>query len=133
PTLYTSTPLDGLVDAASAESYPGYEFNKNVENLLNTKDLKLKNQIESILKEWIENHASLEGLFDTNEKVQMIQNHSENLSLLAALALKKINGEILSESEVSGLNDLLVNSKKEFGGTVLSVVPGLENILKSVE
>lgn len=133
PTLYTSTGLDGIVDAASAESYPGYEFNKNVENWLNTKDEQLKIQIETLLNDWIENHASLEGLFETNEKAQMIQNHSENLSLLAALALKKINGEIMSESEVSGLNDLLANSKKEFGGTVLSVVPGFEKILLSAE
>ena len=91
PELYTSTRLNGIVDAASAESYPGYVFNKKVESWLNTKDLKLKNQIESLLKKWIENHASLEGLFETNEKAKMIQNHSENLSSLATLALKKIN------------------------------------------
>lgn len=133
PTLYTSTPLNGIVDAASAESYPGYEFNKNVENWLNTKDEQLKIQIETLLNDWIKNHQSLESLFEANEKVQVIQSHSQHLSSLASLALKKINGKMLTESERSGLNDLLVNSKKEFGGTVLSVVPGLENILKSVE
>lgn len=133
PTLYTFTPLDGIVDAASAESYPGYEFNKNVDQWLTTKDENLKIEIETLLNDWIENHQSLTKLFETNEKVQMIQNHSKNLSLLASLALKKINGEMLSVSENSGLNDLLASSNQEYGGTVLSVVPGLEKILISDE
>ncbi|MGI9530768.1 beta-N-acetylhexosaminidase, partial [Lutimonas sp.] len=40
PTLYTGTPLNGIVDAASSESYPAYLFNKKVDHWLVTKQQK---------------------------------------------------------------------------------------------
>jgi len=132
PELYTSTPLDLVVDAASAESYPAYEFNKTVDLWLNTKDEKAKEEIESLLKEWIQNQVVLAPLFIKNEKAAMVQAHSENLSKLASLALTSMQTGTLNEEDISGFEELSIMAKNEYGGTVLAVVPGLEKLIRSV-
>ena len=131
PTLYTSTPLDGIVDAASAESYPAYEFNKKVTEYLDTGDAQLKKEIQILLQKWIDNHNQLINVFNTNEKVKLIQDHSKNLSVLSTMALKITEGKELSENDKSSLKELFQSAEKEYGGTVLAVVPGLEILIRS--
>lgn len=131
PTLYTSTPLDAIVDAASAESYPAYEFNKKVTAYINTGDVQLKKEIQTLLHKWITNHDELVNLFDTNAKVKVIQDHSKNLSALSAMALKITEGKELSEKDKSSLKELFQGAEKEHGGTVLAVAPGLEALIQS--
>lgn len=133
PTLYTSTKLNDIVDAASAESYPAYIFNKNVNTYLESENEQLKNEIQNLLQMWIENHEKLVSLFETNEKVKMIQTHSENLAKLSAIALKITEGEELSENDKSTSNELLQSAHTEHGGTVLGVVSGLEKLIQSAE
>ncbi len=133
PTLYTSTELNGIVDAASAESYPAYTFNKNVDQWLDSRDKVLEGSIESLLQKWIENHDKLRPLFDSNQKVKMIRAHSENLSILASMALKITDGKELSENDELSMNELLQSAHKEHGGTVLAVVPGLEKLIRSAQ
>jgi len=133
PTLYTSTKLNDIVDAASAESYPAYIFNKNVNTYLESENEQLKNEIQNLLQMWIENHDKLVSLFDTNEKAKVIQAHSENLAKLSAVALKITEGKELSENDKSTCNELLQSAHTEHGGTVLGVVSGLEKLIQSAE
>lgn len=131
PTLYTGTSLNYIVDAASAESYPAYKFNKLVDLWLSNKEENQKNEIVLLLKQWIQNHEQLTPLFDTNDRVKMVESHSENLAVLSKLALKTIEGEALNPSENSSIDALLKDAHLEHGGTVLAVVPGLEKIIQS--
>jgi len=133
PTLYTSTKLNDIVDAASAESYPAYVFNKNVNIYLESENEQLKNEIQNLLQMWIENHDKLVSLFDSNEKAKMVQAHSENLAKLSAIAIKITEGKELSENDKSFSNELLQSAHTEHGGTVLGVVSGLEKLIQSAE
>ena len=131
PTLYTFTPLDGIVDAASAESYPAYVFNKNVDHWLESKDEKLKESIESLLRQWIDNHEQLGPLFDHNAKVEMIQAHSDHLAKLSTIALKITGGKALDENDISNFEAIIKEAQNEYGGTVLAVLPSLEKMIRS--
>lgn len=131
PTLYTSTPLNGIVDAASSESFAAYLFNKKVDQWLESGDEGDKGSIETLLLMWVQNHDKMISLFETNEKVKLIRPHSENLSKLSGLALQSISGKGFNEDEKSKFEDLLKNAYIEHGGTVLAVVPGLEKLIRA--
>lgn len=49
PELFTTTPLNRIVDAAPAESYVGYRFNKDVDNWIDNQDEEAKSRIISQL------------------------------------------------------------------------------------
>ena len=131
PTLYTYTPLDDIVDAASAESYPAYLFNKNVDQWLESKDEKLKESIESLLRQWIANHENLSPLFQSNAQVKMVQAHSDHLAKLSTIALKASGGKALDEIDISSFDECIKEAQNEYGGTVLAVLPGLEKLIRS--
>jgi len=131
PTLYTYTPLDGIVDAAAPESYASYEFNLLIDQYIETGDDGLKQSVQNQLQKWIEDHEKLEPIFESNEKLMMIQAHSENLAVLSKLALKSIDEKPFDQNEKSGLEELFKDAKLEHGGTILAVVEGLEKIILS--
>ncbi len=131
PTLYTGRPLNDIVDAASAESYPAYQFNKTVDLWLATKEKKHQDEISSLLSKWIQNHDQLQPLFSSNEKVALIEPHSRNLAIMSKLALKCLDDQPLEADEISGYNELFRDASVEPGGTVLAVAPGLDKIIRS--
>lgn len=129
PTLYTYTPLDGIVDAAAAESYSSYEFNLLIDQYIETGDDGLKQSIQNQLQKWIEDHEKLEPIFESNKKLMMIQAHSENLSKLSEIALdsfNKTNNSGLIQEEV---DQILKQAHTEYGGVILGVVSGLEKLI----
>jgi hexosaminidase len=132
PTLYTTTTLNQIVDAASAESYPAYEFNRKVGLWLDSKSERLEDDLVSTLQKWSENDAKLRDLFEKNEDAAAIQKHSENLCLLAAMALKSIKQEE-SNTNKEEVNNWLADARLEHGGTVLAVLPGLEKLIQSAD
>lgn len=131
PTLYTATPLNGIVDAASSESLPAHSFNRKVDHWLEFGGEEEKESIKSLLLEWVHNHDQLISAFDTHQKVKLIEPHSENLSKLSSLALQSMSGKGLSIEDTSDFDELLKNANIEHGGTVLAVVTGLEKLIRA--
>ena len=132
PVLYTFTPLDLVVDAASAESYPAYEFNGKVEHWLNTGDKEVKQEIMNLLEQWIQNDRILKPVFEDSEKLRMVQPHSENLRVLSEMALEVLNDQELETGKYdASAEEILKRSAINHGGTVLAVLPGLEKIIRS--
>ena len=145
PMLYTTTPLNRVVDAAPAESYSGYRFNKNVRDWLATNDNTLKTSIINQLETWHENHKVLLPLFNPSEvllkndshhdlptdnsKLKEVEKHSENLSQLSKLALDKLKTSSAGRSIET--DSLISIAKASHGGTILSVTEGLENLLRN--
>jgi len=129
PTLYTSMPLDMIVDAAAPESYSSYQFNLLIDQYIKTNDDGLKQTIQIQLKKWIDDHKKLEPAFESNEKLTMIQAHSENLSKLSEIALDSINKTSKSGLTEEEVDQILKQAHTEYGGVILGVISGLEKLI----
>ncbi len=151
PQLYTTTPLDRIVDAARPESYVAYAFNKDVDAWLDEGDANAKNRIEDQLKTWSENHTKLLPVFGLPEKyiednslsyqhkksddlesykrLKEIEPHSINLSALSAWALDALEGKSIKVETDSLFNE----ASKGHGGTTLPIESGLKKLIKHSE
>lgn len=144
PELYTTTPLNRIVDAARPESYVAYRFNQDVEKWLSSGDNSLKVSITERLKTWSENHTLLLPVFELPEtyledsplpiqsadiaRLKEIEKHSENLSQLSKMALEKLKRSSLDNMQET--DSLILKAKEPHGGTILTIVDGIENLLK---
>lgn len=123
--FFTHTPLNRMVDAALPESLIAHSFYEDVTNWTETKNSSLEKNIKNQLMVWIENHKKLEPLFDKNASINEIKIHSENLALLSKAALDKMNGKVINFK----IKNQIMQSKNSSGGTILTVVDGLESII----
>ncbi len=152
PQLYTSTPLNRMVDAARPESYIAYQFNADVDRFLATGDTVLKKHLEYQLRDWSENHTRLIPIFETlgnpidgkgqeialgtaplmerMEQLQEIKPHSQHLSELSKQALAVLNGKGPNLPE-RDLDTLLARANRAYGGTTLPMVNGVQKLLHS--
>ena len=123
--FFTHTPLNRMVDAALPESLIAHSFYEDVTNWTETKNSSLEKNIKNQLMVWIENHKKLEPLFDKNASINEIKIHSKNLALLSKAALDKMNGKVINFK----IKNQIMQSKNSSGGTILTVVDGLESII----
>ena len=130
PELYTSTPLNRVVDAARPESYIAYNFTNDVESWIENEDNEAKARITQKLIIWAENHTKLSPAFDKTERLKEIELHSINLSELSKLALDFLNDRTDTKNQAQEIDSLLISANQPHGGTILSVVDGMRNLLK---
>jgi len=151
PQLYTTTALDRIVDAARPESYVAYAFNKDVDAWLENDDTAARTRIEAQLKTWSVNHKKLLPAFglpnkyiedspqslqltenndlERYERLKEVQPHSENLSVLAQLALDGMTGKAIRIQT----DALFTDASKGHGGTVLPIESGLKKLINHNE
>ncbi|WP_430966537.1 hypothetical protein [Spongiimicrobium sp. 2-473A-2-J] len=149
PQLYTTTPLNRIVDAAPPESYVSYRFNRDVDLFLEAADPDAKKRIKAQLEGWSANHDRLMPLFGTvddfieddnitvsisaySEKMELlreIEPHSINLSTLSKHALQALNGNPKGGGQQQ-LDTLLIRARKAHGATLLSIADGLSKLIK---
>lgn len=129
PDLYTTTPLNRVVDAARPESYIAYNFNKDVDLWIATNDKDAESRIILNLKIWSKNHDKLVLAFENTESLKEVEPHSKNLSELSQLGLMAINDPESLKNKQEVIDSLLNNSTKGYGGTILTVQSGLRKII----
>ena len=132
PELYTTTPLNRIVDAARPESYVGYQFNQDVELWLETKDKNAENRIIESLKIWSNNYKDLSLAFENIERLKEVEQHSRYLSELSQLGLTAISEPGNLKDKQVEIDSLLNKVSKGYGGTILSVEDGLRKIISHV-
>jgi len=129
PELYTTTPLNRIVDAARPESYLTYQFNQLVDSWVETKNKDTEAIIIEYLKKWSKNYAELSPAFENTERLKEVEPHSKHLSELSKLGLIAISDpKSLTDKKVE-IDSLLKNTTKSYGGTILSVESGLRKII----
>ncbi len=130
PPFDVETPLNRVVDAAAPESYAAIRFERKVDEFLETKEEGLKEQIREQLKIWASIQQKLEPAIELHPFLEEVEPHADHLSRLAGLALGRLDNSGDSSVSVAKLDALLVDARKAYGGTLLSVVSGLERIIK---
>jgi hexosaminidase len=130
PELYTSTPLNRIVDAAMPESYVAYAFNKDVEIWDQYQDVGAKERLIESLEKWAVNHRKLASAMEGNNRLEEIEVHSANLSQLSELALGALNYGNDMKNDQEEVESLLKNAEKAHGGTLLCIVEGMRTLLE---
>jgi len=128
PQLYTTTPLDRVVDAATAESYRAYRFGQAVNRWLETGDEETGVWLKETLESWSVNHDQLTQLFDSSPLLQEVEPHSLHLSALARLGLEALAGEPVPLND-SIRTALFEEAKSPYGGTILKVVEPVQKLV----
>jgi hexosaminidase len=133
PPFDVETPLNRVVDAAAPESYTAIRFERKVDKFLETKEEGLKEEIREQLEIWASIQEKLEPAIELYPFLKEMEPHAYHLSRLAGLALLMLDKSGESHASAAELNALLVDARKAYGGTLLSVVSGLERILKETD
>ena len=128
PKLLTTTPLDRVVDAARPESMIAYQFNQDAAKYLESKDDSLKEKLILQLEEWAAINQKLIPAYASNERIAEIAPHAQHLEKLATIAIQKLRGES-SELSAEEIKNLLADSSKGYGGTLLAVNEGLQALI----
>jgi hexosaminidase len=129
PELYTTTPLDRVVDAAPPESYVAYRFAQDVDSWIASRDDALRRQLERTLEAWAANHEQLAPAFALSVRLKEVEPHSAHLAELAHLALEALAGDVARLQSDSTMQALFAKAESAYGGTILSVVGPIRNLV----
>ena len=119
-----------------AQSDPGmkWEFRKNVEHFLRTKDSASEAAVRDQLQIWSVNYEQLSTQFQRTPGTREIEKQSEHLSALSAAALQAIlwirNGQKPSASWMSDHKELFSAASGIYGETELAVYPELMSLIE---
>lgn len=133
PELYTTTPLNRIVDAARPESYVAYSFNKDIDLWIETKNEDAEFRIIQSLKNWSINHNELALAFENVERLKEVEPHSKHLSELSKLGLEAIRDPGSLKNRIPEIDTLLGKGAMSYGGTILPVVDGMRKLLDKVK
>jgi hexosaminidase len=131
PQLYTTTPLNRMVDASLPESFEAYRFAQDVELWIASQDPEAKERLESSLETWSVNHEKLSPAFELNPWLQEVEEHSIHLSRLSTFALDALRDQALPEGRAEEIDALLASAGASYGATVLAVVEPVQKLLSS--
>jgi hexosaminidase len=129
PELYTTTPLNRVVDAAPPESYVAYRFAQDVDSWIASRDGALRERLELVLGVWAANHEQLAPAFAQSARLQEVEPHSVHLSQLASLALEALAGRTAWLPPDSTLRALFADADSAYGGTILPVAAPIRNLV----
>lgn len=129
-----SKPLLDVADAADAESMKAVRFGYQVEDFLrdpisnqNTAAIRLQ------LQSWIDNHRKFEEVASGNTRLESVLKTSEELKLLAEMALRTLElrekGEVISAAEKKVILDQINPIETTRSGTILAVAPHLKKLI----
>jgi hexosaminidase len=130
PLFTTATPLDRVMDAAPAESYPAYRFGQEVDHWLESHDETTRARLVTTLEDWASNYERLEPAFRHSERMREVELHSRHLSTLASLALQSLSMPATSISPAQIPDTLFTAARAAHGGTLLAVVGALQRLLR---
>jgi hypothetical protein len=114
---------------ARPESYISYQFNKDVDLWMETHDKDAESRIIQSLRIWSKNYDKLVPAFKNNERLKEVEPHSIHLSKLSQLGLMAIEDPELLKNRQVEIDSLFMNSAQNYGGTILSVEPGIRKLI----
>lgn len=129
PPYHVKIPLTRMVDAVTPESRIGFEFNQLARNYMDNPTDRLRR----ILIEWLDRWTGMDDFLDAqiaeHPELAEIAPHAHHLAQLARLAKDKLTNEPRFSPDTA-IIDLLLESAKPQGGTLLAVVDGFSVLLR---
>jgi len=131
PTIYTTTPLNRMVDVARPESYVAYRFGQDVDLWIGKEDAAARERIIIMLESWSSHHEQLAPAFEGNERLQEVQRHSEHLSQLSALAISALSDPTSQNGKDDEIARLIQKASESYGATNLPIVQHVQKLVES--
>ena len=131
PRLYTTTPLNRMVDVARPESYVAYRFGQDVDLWIESEDAAARERLIELLELWSVNHEQLAPAFENNERLLEVLPHSEHLSQLAHAALVALNDPTALSGKEDELTALYTEASGSYGATNLPITQHVQKLLES--
>lgn len=129
-----TAPFIGLADIIPVDSEDKWKFRLAVQNYLQKKDAASGKIINAYLTKWQENDAKVKDVLTSSNQLLKIQEHSKNLSLVAALgreALAKIKSNSKPSPEwINESMNVLKSASQASGQTELAIIPEIESLIK---
>lgn len=131
---YPPNPLTEVSDIVPVDSRVKWKFREAVKSFLINKDTLSENIIRNYLQQWQNNHEQLKSLFGSSSQLKLVEQHSKNLSAIAAIGLKTLdkikNGITPDENWTNQQMAILKEADKAYGQTELSIIPEIESLIK---
>ncbi len=129
PQLYTTTPLNRMVDAVPAESEVAWKFGEKVDRWIETGDPGVGDELSLQLKRWQTNHSLLETAFARSERLQEVEVHSRNLSELATIGLTALEEPLSLSPGNPSVDSILTRSAEARGGCILPLPAHIQKLV----
>jgi len=127
-------PYTLLVDIAVADSKKLRDFRRLVEGFIKIGNSSKYQSLESVFKEWQNNHQQVKQVTQNSPLLAPIIFHSTSLNLLAELGLKYLskrsNGENMKDNLLKEFNTIKLSRSVENGHCELMVFESIEKLLQ---
>ncbi len=130
PELYTTTPLDRMVDAAPPESYTAYRFGEEVDKWIEYGDEETEKRLRESLESWIVLQDQLAPVFAVSESVAEVESHAVHLSEIARWGLTALEGDATVLADPS-IPPVFMRARVAHGGTLLAVVDPVQKLVET--
>ena len=131
---HQDVPLVEVADFVFVDSEVKWKFREAVASFLKNKDTVSEKVIDNYLTLWQNNNINIRNLFITSKQLERIEEHSKNLSLIAAIgktALDKIKADAAPPDEwINQCMELLLSASQAYGETELAITPEIEALIK---
>jgi hexosaminidase len=130
---YQSAPLIQISDIVFVDSKVKWAFRTAVKSYLEHKDTISEDLIRKYLVLWKDNNARLQSLFAGSAALRRVEEHSKNLSAVAAIGLNALNKlkDGVTDSAWTGEQLAMLKSVNQpFGETELCIIPEIEALVK---
>jgi len=131
PELYSTTPLNRVVDAALPESYKVYRFGQDVDQWLESADEPALLRITQALDFWSSNHEKLAPVFETSERLKEVEAHSNYLSRLADLGIEALSDPSSLKGKEEEIETFISSTTEAHGGTILPLGAHVKKLVDS--
>lgn len=131
PQMYTTTPLNRMVDVALPESYVAYGFGKDVDLWIESEDAAAFERLVSMLESWSVNHENLRPAFVNNERLLEVQAHSEHLSQLAQVGLIALSNPASLSGKEDEMKQLFISASESYGATNLPIAQHVQKLVET--
>jgi hexosaminidase len=130
---YQSAPLIQISDIVFVDSKVKWAFRTAVKSYLEHKDTISEDLVRKYLVLWKDNNARLQSLFAGSAALRRVEEHSKNLSVVAAIglnALNKLKDGVTDSAWTGEQLAMLKSANQPFGETELCIIPEIEALVK---
>ena len=131
PVLYTTTPLNRVVDASPAESRAACEFSWDVDLWIETGDMVVLERVKATLEAWSSMEQSVAPCVEASGVLKEVSPHLENLSRLAETCLEVLSQPDYYNIHAPTIENLLAEASEAHGGTVLAIVEPVQKLMEA--
>jgi hexosaminidase len=130
---YQAAPLIQVSDIVFVDSKVKWQFRAALKSYFEHKDIASESILRDYLTRWQKNSDQLKDLLVASAQLKRVEEHSRNLSAVAAIGLEALDRLKAGTSDANWINEklaILKTANQVYAETELSIIPEIEAIVK---